>query len=114
MGLTERPCEVVAKVDNAAVQDGFELYVSSKGFIVTDDGHRVVVQYGMNGGTRSDPADEGGTVAGSRVIFAGIAAPDAWVCFSISANAASREACGPRSQPDIVSMALPSGWITNC
>ena len=34
MGLTERPCEVVAKVDNAAVQDGFELYVH--GFIVTE------------------------------------------------------------------------------
>ena len=38
MGLTERPCEVVAKVDNAVVQDGFEVYVH--GFIVTDDGHR--------------------------------------------------------------------------
>jgi len=38
---------LVAKVDSAAVQDGFELYLH--GFIVTDDGHWVVVQQGMNG-----------------------------------------------------------------
>ena len=37
----------VAKVDSAAVQDGFQLYLH--GFIVTDDGHWVVVQQGMNG-----------------------------------------------------------------
>jgi hypothetical protein len=36
-----------AKVDSAAVQDGFQLYLH--GFIVTDDGHWVVVQPGMNG-----------------------------------------------------------------
>jgi hypothetical protein len=38
---------LVAKVDSAAVQDGFQLYLH--GFIVTDDGHWVVVQQGMNG-----------------------------------------------------------------
>ena len=38
---------LVAKVDSAAVQDGFDLYLHS--FIVTDDGHWVVVQQGMNG-----------------------------------------------------------------
>jgi len=38
---------LVAKVDSAAVQDGFELYLH--GFIVTDDGRWVVVQQGMNG-----------------------------------------------------------------
>ena len=38
---------LVAKVDSAAVQDGFDLYLH--GFIVTDDGHWVVVQQGMNG-----------------------------------------------------------------
>ena len=38
---------LVAKVDSAAVQDGFELYLH--GFIVTDDGHWAVVQQGMNG-----------------------------------------------------------------
>src|SRR3954464_15439943 len=38
---------LVAKVDTAAVQDGFDLYLH--GFIVTDDGHWVVVQQGMNG-----------------------------------------------------------------
>src|SRR3954469_18190276 len=38
---------LVAKVDSAAVQDGFELYLH--GFIVTDEGNWVVVQQGMNG-----------------------------------------------------------------
>ena len=38
---------LVAKVDSAAVQDGFELYLH--GFIVADDGKWVVVQQGMNG-----------------------------------------------------------------
>ena len=41
---------LVAKVDSAAVQDGFDLYLH--GFIVTDDGHWVVVQQGMNGDSR--------------------------------------------------------------
>jgi uncharacterized protein len=41
---------LVAKVDTAAVQDGFDLYLH--GFIVTDDGHWVVVQQGMNGHRR--------------------------------------------------------------
>ena len=38
---------LVAKVDSAAVQDGFDLYLH--GFIVTDDGRWAVVQQGMNG-----------------------------------------------------------------
>jgi len=38
---------LVAKVDSAAVQDGFDLYLH--GFIVADDGHWVVVQQAMNG-----------------------------------------------------------------
>ncbi|AHK47143.1 hypothetical protein OV14_b0696 (plasmid) [Ensifer adhaerens OV14] len=37
---------LVAKIDSAAVQDGFDLYLH--GFIVTDDGQWVVVQQGMN------------------------------------------------------------------
>lgn len=37
---------LVAKVDSAAVQDGFQLYLH--GFIVTDDGHWTVVQQGMH------------------------------------------------------------------
>jgi hypothetical protein len=41
---------LVAKVDSAAVQDGFDLYLH--GFIVTDDGHWAVVQQGMNGGRK--------------------------------------------------------------
>ena len=38
---------LVAKVDSAAVQDGFDVYLH--GFIVTDEGQWVVVQQGMNG-----------------------------------------------------------------
>lgn len=42
-----RASRLVAKVDSAAVQDGFDLYLH--GFIVTDDGRWVVIQQGMNG-----------------------------------------------------------------
>ncbi len=45
-----RASRLVAKVDSAAVQDGFELYLH--GFIVADDGAWVVVQQGMNGARR--------------------------------------------------------------
>jgi hypothetical protein len=41
-----RASRLVAKVDSAAIQDGFDLYLH--GFIVTDDGNWVVVQQGMN------------------------------------------------------------------
>ncbi|WP_031255741.1 DUF763 domain-containing protein [Mesorhizobium sp. L48C026A00] len=41
---------LAAKVDSAAVQDGFDLYLH--GFIVTDDGDWVVVQQGMNGDSK--------------------------------------------------------------
>jgi uncharacterized protein len=41
---------LVAKVDSAAVQDGFELYLHA--FVVTDDGDWAVVQQGMNGASR--------------------------------------------------------------
>src|SRR5208282_6900687 len=42
---------LVAKVDSAAVQDGFDLYLH--GFIVTDDGRWAVVQQGMNDASRT-------------------------------------------------------------
>ena len=45
-----RASRLVAKVDSAAVQDGFALYLH--GFIVADDGKWVVVQQGMNGDSR--------------------------------------------------------------
>ena len=41
---------LVAKVDSAAVQDGFQLYLHS--FVVGDDGHWAVIQQGMNGERR--------------------------------------------------------------
>src|SRR5262245_51728170 len=43
LAMTSR---LIAKVDSAAVQDGFDLYLH--GFIVADDGKWVVVQQGMN------------------------------------------------------------------
>src|SRR3979411_2584488 len=45
-----RASRLVAKVDSAAVQDGFDLYLH--GFFVTDDGTWTVVQQGMNGDKR--------------------------------------------------------------
>jgi hypothetical protein len=41
---------LVAKVDSAAIQDGFQLYLH--GFVVTDDGRWVVIQQGMNENSR--------------------------------------------------------------
>ena len=49
-GALTRASRLVAKVDSAAVQDGFDLYLH--GFIVTDEGHWTVVQQGMNGDKR--------------------------------------------------------------
>jgi len=45
-----RASRLVAKVDSAAVQDGFQLYLH--GFFVADDGLWTVVQQGMNGQAR--------------------------------------------------------------
>jgi uncharacterized protein len=45
-----RISRLVAKVDSAAVQDDFDLYLH--GFIVSDDGQWTVVQQGMNDGRR--------------------------------------------------------------
>jgi uncharacterized protein len=45
-----RASRLVAKVDSAAVQDGFDLYLH--GFFVTDEGKWTVVQQGMNGDKR--------------------------------------------------------------
>ncbi|WP_316201960.1 MULTISPECIES: DUF763 domain-containing protein [unclassified Bradyrhizobium] len=45
-----RTSKLVAKVDSAAVQDGFDLYLH--GFFVTADGKWTVVQQGMNGDAR--------------------------------------------------------------
>jgi hypothetical protein len=42
-----RASRLTAKVDSAAVQDGFDIYLH--GFIVADDGRWVVVQQGMKG-----------------------------------------------------------------
>src|SRR5881275_736388 len=44
-GALATASRLVAKVDSAAVQDGFQIYLH--GFIVADDGRWVVVQQGM-------------------------------------------------------------------
>jgi hypothetical protein len=49
-GELARASRLTAKVDSAAVQDGFDLYLH--GFIVTDDGRWVVVQQGMSDARR--------------------------------------------------------------
>jgi len=49
-GPLVRASKLVAKVDSAAVQDGFDLYLHS--FIVTDDGKWCVVQQGMSDARR--------------------------------------------------------------
>src|SRR5881396_1415783 len=49
-----RASRLVAKVDSAAIQDGFDLYLH--GFFVTDDGAWTVVQQGMNGQKRQAPS----------------------------------------------------------
>jgi hypothetical protein len=46
-----RSSRLVAKVDSAAVQDGFDLYLH--GFVVADDGQWTVIQQGMNGDSRT-------------------------------------------------------------
>jgi uncharacterized protein len=48
--MLARTSRLVAKVDSAAVQDGFDLYLH--GFILADDARWVVVQQGMNGERR--------------------------------------------------------------
>jgi hypothetical protein len=45
-----RKSRLIAKVDSAAVQDGFDLYLH--GFVTTAAGNYCVVQQGMNGATR--------------------------------------------------------------
>lgn len=45
-----RTSRLIAKVDSAAVQDGYDLYLH--GFFVADDGKWTVVQQGMNGAVR--------------------------------------------------------------
>src|ERR1700712_904321 len=46
-----RASRLVAKVDSAAVQDGFDLYLHT--FVVTDDGAWCVVQQGMSDSSRT-------------------------------------------------------------
>jgi hypothetical protein len=49
--LLVRYSRLTAKVDNTAIQDGFQLYLHS--FVVTMDGEWAVIQQGMNAATRT-------------------------------------------------------------
>jgi hypothetical protein len=49
-GALARTSRLVAKVDSAALQDGFDLYLH--GFVLAADGQWTVVQQGMNGDSR--------------------------------------------------------------
>jgi hypothetical protein len=49
-GALARTSRLVAKVDSAAIQDGYDLYLH--GFIVADDGKWTIVQQGMNGSVK--------------------------------------------------------------
>lgn len=53
-----------AKVDNTAVQDGFQLYLHS--FVVTAEGDWAVIQQGMN------PARSDGPAVSLALFFAGV------------------------------------------
>jgi uncharacterized protein len=64
---------LVAKVDSAAVQDGFELYLHS--FIVTDDGRWTVVQQGMNPNRKQVLDATIGFRRGSRVSWISLTPP---------------------------------------
>src|SRR6266436_1966244 len=46
-----RYSRLTAKVDNTAIQDGFQLYLHA--FVVTTDGEWAVIQQGMNAATRT-------------------------------------------------------------
>jgi uncharacterized protein len=48
-GALVRSSKLTAKIDNTAVQDGFQLYLHN--FILTDSGEWAVVQQGLNGST---------------------------------------------------------------
>lgn len=74
-----RASKLVAKVDSAAVQDGFDLYLH--GFIVSDEGRWVVVQQGMvqgrnkrdviTGSPKGSPASSMRRTVRSRAVRAG-------------------------------------------
>ena len=63
-----------AKIDNTAIQDGFQLYLHS--FLVTDEGEWTVVQQGMNG--RSGYARR--YHWHSEVLHSFVDEPHTWIC----------------------------------
>ena len=63
-----------AKIDNTAIQDGFQLYLHS--FLVTDEGEWTVVQQGMNGGSGYARRYHWH----SEVLHSFVDEPHTWVC----------------------------------
>jgi hypothetical protein len=90
---------LVAKVDSAAVQDGFDLYLH--GFIVTDDGKWAVVQQGMNGGrkqSRQAQLDLLSTLGPDKIARE----------FSAMATRGEEDAKPPIAQPLLPHLIMPS------
>jgi uncharacterized protein len=98
---------LVAKVDSAAVQDGFDLYLH--GFIVADDAKWVVVQQGMNGDRRQARRYHWSSEGLSDFVNEPHAAIEGQSCGNII-NLTDRRAAGSRAiQLDLLKTIGPDG-----
>ena len=69
-----RCSKLSAKVDNTAIQDGFQLYLHS--FIVSDTGEWTVVQQGMHRGKSPPP----GVITGIQPMVSFVDEPHTGIC----------------------------------
>jgi hypothetical protein len=104
-----RASRLVAKVDSAAVQDGFDLYLH--GFIVADDGKWVVVQQGMNGDRRQARRYHWLSEGLSSFVEAPHAAIEGREQGEIINLTDRRAAAARRAQVDLLSTLGPSGVV---
>jgi len=104
-----RASRLVAKVDSAAVQDGFDLYLH--GFIVTDDGKWVVVQQGMNGDSRLARRYHWLSEGLTSFVDAPHAAIDGRSCGTIVNLADHRAAPARKAQLDLLTDLGPDGIV---
>jgi hypothetical protein len=106
LGRTSR---LVAKVDSAAVQDGFELYLHS--FVVADDGRWVVVQQGMNGAAKQARRYPWQSEGLESFVDSPHAAIDGPVQGAIVNLADRRAAASREGQLDLLATLGPSGVV---
>jgi hypothetical protein len=100
---------LVAKVDSAAVQDGFDLYLH--GFIVANDGAWVVVQQGMNGDLRQARRyhwQSAGLASFVDAPHAAIDGPGQGVIANLTDRRADASRCG---QLDLLARLGPDGIV---